>query len=220
MCTRYYTELSPELRPIIEAAAKSALADRMVRELGKPVRAGGEVRPTDIAPVIATSPRGSQAVYPMIWGFVLPDQDRTKRSQPLINARSESAHWKPTFRESWERRRCVIPASYYFEWEHIPGDPSSENGSSRRRAGQKYAIQPKGESVTWLAGLYRIEDGYPHFTVLTRKPEGDVSAIHDRMPVILPEKMIRSWIRPDTEPAELKAIVSASLTDLILERTV
>lgn len=162
MCTRYYMELSPELRPIIEAAARSALAERMTHKLGKAVRTEGEVRPTDIAPVIATSPRGMRAVYPMIWGFVLPDTEYAKRTQLLINARSESAHWKPTFRESWERRRCVVPASCYFEWDHIPYVPVDKNGSSGRRAGHRYAIQPKEKPspglpvCTGLKTVFRI----------------------------------------------------------------
>ena len=222
MCTRYYVELSPELRPIIEEAKRSALADRMIHSLGRPLKTEGEIRPTDIAAVIATSPRGSRSVYPMIWGFVLPGKESVKRSGPLVNARMESADRKPTFRESWSRRRCIVPASWYFEWDHMPGDPYEEGGkklpASGRRAGHKYAIQPKGEKVTWLAGLYRIEGPFPHFTVLTRQPEGAVSAIHDRMPVILETSQIAEWINPMTDPARVKEMAWGSLTDMSLEK--
>ena len=222
MCTRYYMELSPELRPIIEEAKHSALADRMIHNLGKPLKTKGEIRPTDIAPVIASSQRGTRSVYPMIWGFILPDRENTKRSQPLVNARMESADRKPTFRESWSRRRCIVPASYYFEWDHVPYVPYGENGkslpTSSRRVGHKYAIQPKDESVTWLAGLYRIEDGYPHFAVLTREPEGAVREIHDRMPVILETDRINEWINPMTDLIRIKEIAWGSLTDMILEK--
>ena len=64
-------------------------------------------------------------------------------------------------------------------------------------------IQPKGASVTWLAGLYRMEDGLPVFTVLTREPPEELRHIQDRMPLILPKEKIDDWIRPDTKPEEL-----------------
>ena len=72
MCTRYYTELSPELRPIIEEAKKSSLTDKMAQRLGRTLKTEGEVRPTDIAPVIAPNSKGVLSYFPMIWGFTLP----------------------------------------------------------------------------------------------------------------------------------------------------
>ena len=63
-------------------------------------------------------------------------------------------------------------------------------------------IQPEGSAVTWLAGLYRIEDisgiQVPVFTVLTREPSEEIRYIHDRMPVILPGVDIEKWIKPDS----------------------
>ena len=108
MCYRFYMEMSPELRPIIEEAERSPLAERLVAALGRPLTVGGEVRPTNIVPVIAPDRAGARAVFPMVWGFTNP-----RASAPLVNARSETASEKPSFRESWARRRCVIPASYY-----------------------------------------------------------------------------------------------------------
>ena len=213
MCSRYYVELSPELRPIIEAARRSPLADKMVHKLGRPVIREGEVKPTDIAPVIAPNSKGNRAVFPMIWGFILPDKENTKRAQPLINARSETADSKPTFKECWQRRRCVVPASYYFEWEHF----TKPDGS--KKTGDKYAIQPAGVTVTWLAGLYRMENGFPYFTILTREPSGELSRIHDRMPLILPENVLEDWINPDTHPDDVKEIASSALTDMIFEKS-
>ena len=100
---------------------------------------------------------------------------------------------KPSFSESWSRRRCVIPASYYYEWKHY------KSIDGRDKTGAKYLIQPKGASITWLCGLYRIENDIPVFTVLTREPSGEVSQIHDRMPLILPESVIDEWITPSNE---------------------
>ena len=209
MCCRYYMELSPELRPIVEAAKRSALAERMVQQFGRPVRDSGEVRPTDIAPVIAPDSRGDRAVFPMIWGFTLPDRPNTKRSAPLVNARVETAAVKPTFRVSWARHRCIIPAAYYYEWEHLVRPDGT------KKTGDRYVIQPAGSAAAYLAGLYRIENGFPCFTVLTREASGEAGRIHDRMPVILPKERIDDWIRPDADPA---GVLPHALTEFMIER--
>ena len=213
MCSRYYVELSPELRPIIEAARHSSLAAKMVHDLGRPVVTEGEVRPTDIAPVIASNKRGQKTVFPMIWGFQQAEQDHTKRSQPLINARSETAASKPTFRECWLRRRCVVPASWYFEWEHLVRPDGT------KRAGDKYIIQPEGASITYFAGLYRMENGFPCFTILTRQPGREVEKLHDRMPLILPPDAIDQWISPQTPQELVREISAHALTDMVLENS-
>ena len=212
MCSRYFVELSPELRPIIEAARHSSLAEKMVHQFARPVIQEGEVRPSDIAPVIAPDRRGAKSVFPMIWGFMMPDRDHTKRSKPLINARVETADAKPTFRECWLRRRCVIPASWYFEWEHL----TRPDGS--KKTGDKFAIQPAGATVTWLAGLYRMENGFPYFTVLTRAPGPELEKIHDRMPLILPQDTVDKWIHPGTSADEVKQIAASALTEMVIER--
>ncbi len=211
MCTRYLMELSPELRPIIEAARHSSLTGKMVDQLGKALKTEGEVRPTDMVPVIAPDKKGIKQIYPMVWGFSFPGMDR-----PIVNARVETAPEKPSFKEGWKKRRCIIPASYYFEWDHI-------QVGNRMKVKDKYAIQPRNQQVTWLAGLYRIQQTdarfqYPVFTVLTRKPSMELAKIHDRMPVILPEDVIADWINPATFVSDVKRIAENSLTDMIIEK--
>ena len=76
-------------------------------------------------------------------------------------------------------------------------------------------IQPAGSSITWLAGLYRIEDGFPVFTVLTREPTEELRRIHDRMPLIMPKDLIDEWINPEAKAEEL---VKYALYDMIAER--
>ena len=204
MCTRYYVELSPELRPYVEAASRTSLKAKMVSVLGKKFKAEGEIRPTDMAAVIAPGRDGKKAVFPMVWGYHITGIDR-----PVVNARVESAKEKTSFAIDWARHRCIVPASYYFEWEHIKRPDGSV------KTGQKYAIQPRNATVTYLAGLYRIEEArglrYPVFTVLTKEPGEILSKIHNRMPVILPEDAIGDWIKPDADPGR---IVSEALTDL------
>ena len=204
MCTRYYVELSPELRPYVEAASRTPLKAKMVSVLGKKFKAEGEIRPTDMATVIATGRDGKKAVFPMVWGYHITGIDR-----PVVNARVESAQDKPSFAIDWARHRCIVPASYYFEWEHI------KRPDGAVKTGQKYAIQPRNATVTYLAGLYRIEEErglrYPVFTVLTKEPGEILSKIHNRMPVILPKDAIGDWIKPDADPGR---IVSEALTDM------
>ncbi len=212
MCSRYFVELSPELRPYVEQARRSALGIRMMRSLGRPLAREGVVRPTDIAPVIAPNTRGMKSVFPMIWGFTQSDIEHTKRSQPLINARIETADRKPSWRESWQRRRCIIPASYYFEWERL----LKPDGS--KKPGDKYVIQPSGSDVCYMAGLYRMEDGYPHFAVLTRDAAPGLRRIHDRMPLILPASAISEWISPDSAPDRLREISESAITEVIAEK--
>ena len=201
MCCRFYMESSPELRPFVEAANRSPLLFKMLEKTAKPLKTEGEIRPADLVPVLATSKAGKPAVFPMLWGF------QGKQSL-LINARAETAAEKPAFRDSWQSHRCAVPASWYYEWEHL----SSPDGKTR--TGRKYLIQPEGSALSWLAGLYRLEDGLPRFTVLTQEPSPEVLAIHDRMPVLFPREVISAWIRPDQDPAPLLA---RSLRSMILE---
>ena len=197
MCTRFYIDISDkELREIVAAAGNSALAEKFMRA-GDPMTPSGEIHPTDVVPVIATARAGKQAVFPMKWGFRVKGLRGGGSISTLLNARSETAGQKQTFREAWREHRCIIPASYYFEWEHF----TSPDG--RKKTGQKYAIQPAGSTVTWLGGLYRIEDGFPHFVVLTRPPAADIEFIHDRMPVILPKECIGEWINPAADPDKI-----------------
>ena len=209
MCTRYYMELSPELRPYIERAQASPLTARMVAKMGRPLKTEGEVRPTDIAPVIAPDNEHTPTVYPMIWGFTNPREG----GRPLVNCRAETAFFKPFWKESWQRRRCIIPCSYYFEWEHYT------TVKGEKKTGQKYMIQPAEALITYLAGLYTIEEQegfkYPVFTVLTRDPGEEISFIHDRMPVILGKDSVKDWMNPEAKP---EVVLRKALTSMYYEK--
>ncbi len=206
MCTRYALEYDlPELKYISDAASRSALAARFLDTHGRPIVTDGEVRPTDIVPVIAPNSKGLKTVFPMQWGFAMKDNKRT-----LFNARVESAGSKPTFRSAWKSMRCIIPASFYYEWQHY------KSPDGKVKTGDKYAIQPAGCTITWLCGLYRIENGYPVFVVLTKEPTAELAAIHDRMPLIMPSDRIEDWINPYSDPDNL---VQYALSDMIIEKT-
>ena len=182
MCCRYGMSQALEMREIAEQMNRSPLA----KSWGVPVLTSGEVRPTNVVPVVASNRSGLRSAFPMKWGFA--------GKTLLINARAETASRLPTFRDAWASHRCAVPAECYFEWEHRAGN---------RKAGQKYKIRPQGEGLTWLCGLYRLEDGLPSFVILTKEPAESIRFIHDRMPLILPQECIGDWIRPDANPTAL-----------------
>ena len=201
-------EMSPELRPIIEAAKRSSLGMRMVNLLGKPLKTEGEIFPTDMVPVIAPNQNGKRTVFPMVWGFSIQGLDK-----PVVNARVETANEKNSFKEAWKSHRCIVPASWYYEWEHYL------RPDGKTKTGDKYAIQPTGQEITYLAGLYQIQEyrglKYPVFTVLTREPSEMIRKIHDRMPLLLPASVINDWINPEAKPEEL---IRCAQTDVMAEK--
>ncbi|MBQ1376599.1 MAG: SOS response-associated peptidase [Lachnospiraceae bacterium] len=201
MCCRYWADESPELRAIVEEMNRSPLVDKWHKTTG--IITSGEIRPTNVVPVIAPDRQGKRAVFPMKWGF--------SGKSLLMNARSETAAVKPLFKDAWASHRCIVPASWYFEWEHL------KLNDGKTKTGDKYMIQPRNSTMTWLAGLYRIENGLPVFVVLTREPAEELRFIHDRMPLILPEQLVDEWIRPGAKPEEL---VKEALTDMIFEKAV
>ena len=192
MCGRYYIaedDLSQELERII--------AEINRKKTPEGLKTAGEIRPCDVAPVIANSRRQDVQPFAMRWGYSYPE------SRPVINARSETAAEKPLFRDGMQRRRCLIPASHYFEWEKRDG----------KRV--KYAIRPAHADTLYLAGIYHFEnhDGVtvPSFVILTREAAPDIAFIHNRMPVILSEERAADWLNPDNDAEE---VIRAALQDM------
>lgn len=169
MCGRFYIpedDSSEELQRII---------NHLNRKKPSPVKTG-EVRPTDVAAVIANNKSLQPTPFAMKWGYSLADR------QPIINARSETADSKPLFRDGMQQRRCLIPASHYFEWQRLANKKI------------KNAIRPVNSKEMYMAGVYRIQNGIPEFVILTREPGESIRHIHDRMPVILPRDALNDWM--------------------------
>ena len=214
MCTWFYAD-SHSLSYFISKAQQLPLADEMMRKMGKNMAMSGNIRPTDTAAVLAPNKQGNMAVFPMVWGFT-----HEATPKPIINCRVETADQKALWKDSWFRRRCIIPASWYYEW----GIPLSEVGfrnanEQHRIKKEKYVIQPKGANITYLAGLYRYEEHcgmqVPVFSILTRESVAPVRTIHDRMPLILGKENLKEWIRPDSDP---RSIAERALTNMVMEK--
>jgi putative SOS response-associated peptidase YedK len=178
MCGRYYIEIdNSEFRSIISEVEKS-IAIR-----------SGEIYPTNIAPVL--SPSGTMTA--MRWGF--PKFDGKGE---IINARSETAAEKNMFRRPFIEGRCLIPASWYFEWE--------KRGTKK----VKYAFANVNKDPLWLAGLSKTDfnTGISYYVVLTRPAWSEISFIHDRMPVILPKESHDDWLFGHDPTATMKSAVN------------
>lgn len=137
----------------------------------------GEIQPGQNAAVIALNRRLSRSAFLMQWGYHF-------HNKLVFNARSETAADKSLFTESTVNRRCLIPASAYFEWDH------------RQKPYIKYRFHVSGQRMIYLAGLYRFEPDFPRpvFTILTREAASDIACFHDRMPVIVPSTMTDAWL--------------------------
>ena len=184
MCGRYKLEdkidderLEEQVRQAMRIAAK--LDARMKRE--------GEIRPTDIAPVIAPSSRNRVVgAFPMQWGFTHP-----KRGMLVFNTRMETALERDMLAGSVQDRRCLIPASCYYEWKKID-----------LKQKERYAFRTENGAPLYMAGLYiRTSDEHrlPCFTILTRDAEKSIKDLHPRMPVLVPYARAEEWLSPDTD---------------------
>ena len=188
MCTCYYIGGSSVFAEMIREIRASSLTAFVEEKLGKRVCEDEDVFPGSAAPVIARNKNGERKAFAMQFGFVL--NGAGKRN--VVNARIETAAEKPLFADAWRTRRCVIPATYYYEWEH----PSGEKAI-------RYAIRPSTSDIVYLCGLYRIAEGIPQFVVLTRQAAEDIAFIHDRMPVMIPKSRIDDWLDPAVPPEEV-----------------
>lgn len=174
MCSRY-TSLTEdeiiEVRGILHKLPLSLVKDEFEQYTEKT----GEVRPTDKASVIT---KNKDDIYfeNLKWGF-----RQWNGKGVIINARSETIEVKSTFSKV-SIGRCIIPASEFFEWKQTD------------RGKKKYYIKDKGGNLLFMAGLYQDTDVGREFVIITKQATGDMSEVHGRMPVLLREDQIESWL--------------------------
>lgn len=196
MCGRFFIAEEGEdelLSMMIKEASR-----RQQAIIGGSTLAKGEVFPSATVAALAMGKSGDIGAYPIQWGFHRPDGKGL-----IINTRSETALQKPMFRASMLDRRCLIPCSWYFEWEtqgislQIQGE-----GQLRRKQKTKYAIRPKRAGLMYLAAIYRYEEAQrlPVLSILTREAAQEIAFIHDRMPVIFTDTTRADWLNRFADP--------------------
>jgi putative SOS response-associated peptidase YedK len=149
------------------------------------------VAPTQDIPVVRTCEGGRELTL-MRWGLI-PSWSKEANSGPLlINARSETAAEKPSFRSAFKSRRCLIPADGFFEWKKVG------------KAKQPYYFQLADEEPFAFAGLWEKWTEIETCTILTTAANEMVTPLHDRMPVILSPNDYAEWLDVKTpEPGKL-----------------
>lgn len=161
---------------------------------------------TDI-PVVRRSPEGRRLLHLLRWGLVPNWAKDAAIGAKLNNARGESLAGKPSFRDAFRRRRCLIPADGFYEWQAI--------GKAR----QPFYFSAADGALLALGGLWeswRMPDGGLLRTacVITTGPNAVMAPVHDRMPVIVPRARWEDWL---AAPADAIADLVAPCPDAALQ---
>lgn len=180
------------------------------RTQGNPFDRRFNVAPTMGVPMLRWEPdRRAFELAPAYWGFIPTWWKDDKPPRNTINARTEEIHSKPMWRAAFRHARCLLPAVGWYEWQpRSRTDPSTGEITTFK---QPYFIRPLDGRLIAFAGIWsaRVPDpraGAASCAILTRASAGDLTAVHDRMPVVLGEAGIAAWIDPGvTDPAEVIA---------------
>jgi putative SOS response-associated peptidase YedK len=159
--------------------------------------------PTDNLAVVRYNPQSRERSLDLLrWGLVPLWAKDPSFGPRCINARAETVATNKIFRDGFERRRCLVPADAFYEWQKAGG------------ATQPYAIVPQGGGIFAFAGLWErwrnSADGsiLRSFTIVTGLPNPLCRPIHDRMPVILPKTAWPLWLgEAEASPDELLALL-------------
>ena len=166
MCGRY--SLAPE-----QSKEIAQIVAEVQARFGAASIHTGEIFPTNAAPVLL--PDGQNMTpTPMAWGF-----PSFEGKGVIINARGETALDKPMFRRSLLERRCIVPTTGFYEWD----------GQKR-----KYHFRLPGQGRLYLAGLWNTFQGEERFVILTTAPNDTIINVHNRMPVLLTDDEVVSWL--------------------------
>ena len=163
------------------------------------------VAPTDQIPIVRIDPRdGEREIVMARWGLV-PFWSKEMPKVPHINAKMETVHKLPMFREAFAKRRALIPATGFFEWQQRPDGK------------QPYRFTREDLEPFAFVGLWefaRIGDKeILSATIIVGEPNPLVSAVHDRMPVILNPEDYDRWLDRETPVEELRGLLKPAPDD-------
>jgi putative SOS response-associated peptidase YedK len=197
MCGRY--QRRSDKQKIAEAFHLGDL-DELILELAPDYN----IAPTTRQPVIvADRETGDRSLRIMRWGLIpFWCKDLKKLGLSTINTQAESITQKPMWRRPFSKRRCLVVADGFYEWQKLDA-----------KTKQPYAIALAGGGFMALAGLWEnwkspAGEWVRSFTIITTTPNELCGQIHNRMPVILPPKEWPLWLGEDAaEPEQLKAVL-------------
>jgi putative SOS response-associated peptidase YedK len=150
-----------------------------------------DIRPSEAAAVLLREAKTGQPGFRSLsWGLVLARSGLASKPVRVINARAETLSKKPAFREAFRHRRCLVPASGFYEWRR----------EGRRRLPFLFAPADPAAPLV-LAGIWEEGaegSGRPgSFAIITTAANAEVRPVHDRMPVILPPSAWKDWLDPE-----------------------
>lgn len=187
--------------------------DAEVRDTGDdPFAPSWNVAPTDPVTVVLQREDG-RSVERHRWGLVPSWAKSVREGARHINARAETVADSAAFRTSFRKRRCIIPADGFYEWQHT--------GEKRK---QPWFLGPHDEqALLAMAGLWSVwKDPTTGLwvlsaTVITTDANDDVGQLHDRMPVLLPREAWSTWLDPQEQDAALLGSLLVPAPDGVLE---
>lgn len=150
--------------------------------------------PTELVAAVRQTDEGRRLAF-FRWGLIPSWAEDAKISASLINARSETAATKPAFRTAFKRRRCLVPADGFYEWEKV--------GKQRI----PFHIAPLAGGLMAIAGLWEVwhdpeERRVESCTLLTTTAVEPITRLHDRMPVFLAPDAFDLWLDPAVQDEE------------------
>ncbi|MGI9421299.1 MAG: SOS response-associated peptidase [Geminicoccaceae bacterium] len=159
------------------------------------------IAPTQETAIVRRSESGGRELAMARFGFVPRWADDPKIAYKMINARAETVHRLPSFRDAYQKRRCLIPTDGFFEWQ--------ATDSAGKAPKQPYWIRRPDESLFAFAGIHerwRSQDGaatIESFAIVTTSANRRLAPIHHRMPVVLGLEAGGLWLDQDRDPRAL-----------------
>jgi putative SOS response-associated peptidase YedK len=189
-------------------------SERLARTFGVDEVADGEpearwnVAPSQqILAVVCSRDGGTRRLGTLKWGLVPSWAKDPSIGNRLINARAETVASAPSFRQAFERRRCLVPANGFFEWRQEPGP--------KKARGRPFFARAADGSVIALGGIWEVWHGPDDkvlrtVSIITTIANPQLSSVHDRMPVIVEPDDWSRWLAPEAlEPAAAGALLRA-----------